>query len=255
MSLIALLTDFGLEDGFVGTIKGVIKNINIKADIIDISHNITPFDIMEGAFVLRASYRYFPEGTIFVAVVDPGVGTQRKPIAVKTQKYYFVVPDNGILSQILKREKPEKIIHLTEDKFFLEKTNETFHGRDIFAPVAAYLSKGIPVEKMGREIDSLVKLAIPVPKKEKNYLIGQIIKFDRFGNAITNIEDIPPFEEIIIKNYRINKICRNFLEGDRKNPNIIKGSFGFYEIFVPKGNARKKFNLKIGDLIKIKLKG
>ncbi|NPA16413.1 SAM hydrolase/SAM-dependent halogenase family protein [Persephonella sp.] len=255
MHLIALLTDFGLEDGFVGTVKGVIKSINSRADIVDISHNITPFDIMEGALVLRASYSYFPEGTVFVAVVDPGVGTERRPVAVKTSRYYFVAPDNGILSPVLKKEKPEKIIHLTEERFFLQRINETFHGRDIFAPVAAHLSRGVPIEEMGREISSLVELDIPVPQKEGGYLVGQIIKFDRFGNGITNIEEIPPFEEIVIKNYRIDRICRNFLEGDSDRPNIIRGSFGFYEVFVPRASAKEKFGLKLGDLIKIKLKG
>ncbi len=250
--LIALLTDFGLKDGFVGTVKGVIKSINPKADIIDISHEISSFDILEASIILNASYKYFPKKTIFVCVVDPGVGTERKPILVETEKYYFIAPDNGLLTLPLKNEKIKKIIHLTNEKYFLSRDTETFHGRDIFAPVAAYLSKGIPVEEFGQEIKNINQIDFPWPQKRDNQIIGQIIKFDKFGNAITNLEYIPEsFKEIRLKDYKITKICQNFQEGEKNKPNLIKGSFGFYEIFLPEGNAKEILKLNKGDTIEI----
>jgi len=253
-SVIALLTDFGLDDGFVGTVKGVIKSINRDVDIIDISHGVSPFDILEGAIILKASYRYFPEGTVFVCVVDPGVGTDRKAILVQTEKYSFIAPDNGLVSLAVEKEEITGIFELTNEKYFLKRDNETFHGRDIFAPVAAYITRGVRPEELGKKIDKIKEIDIPAPYTNDGYMIGQIIKFDRFGNGITNIEDIPPFEYITVKNYRIERICRNFLEGVKNSLNIIKGSFGYYEVFVPEGSAKDIFGLKVGDKVKIKLK-
>ncbi|SNZ11628.1 hypothetical protein SAMN06265182_2097 [Persephonella hydrogeniphila] len=252
--IIALLTDFGLKDGFTGAVKGVIKSINKDVDIIDISHEITSFDILEGSLVLNSVYKYFPEKTIFVAVVDPGVGTERKPVLIETDRYFFISPDNGILTLPLKNEKVKRIVHITNEKYMLNRETDTFHGRDIFAPVAAYLSKGINIEEFGTVIEDYKKIDFPEPYFESGYLIGEIIKFDKFGNGITNLQDIPDFEEIIIKNYRVNKICRNFLEGEEDKPNLIKGSFGFYEIFLPKKSAEEHLNLKLHEKIKIKLK-
>ncbi len=251
---IALLTDFGLDDGFIGAVKGVIKTVNPDVDIIDISHGVTPFDILEGSIILKAVYSYFPEGTIFMSVVDPGVGTERKPIIVKTEKYIFVAPDNGLLTLALKNQKIERIIHITNGKYMLKRETETFHGRDIFAPVSAYLSKGEALENFGVELESYKKIDFPEAYVENGYVVGQIIKFDRFGNGITNLEVIPNFEEILFRDFSIGKICRTFLEGDRDKPNIIKGSFGFYEIFLPERNAKVVLRLKIGEKVRIKLK-
>jgi len=249
--LIALLTDFGYKDGFVGTVKGVIKSINPYVDIIDISHGVSSFNIIEGALILKASFKYFPKGTIFVVVVDPGVGTERKPIIVKTKNYFFIAPDNGILSPVLEEEKPEKIIHIQNNKFMLKADNNTFHGRDIFAPVSAYLSKGINIDEFGRKLNSYAKLNIPEPKKEKNKIEGQILFFDKFGNGITNIKSLRTFKKGYVKNQNIpiKKLINAFLEGDKESLNLIKGSFGFYELTVPLGNAKEKFNLKEGDKV------
>jgi len=249
--LIALLTDFGLEDGFVGTVKGVIKTINPAVDIIDISHQIPSFDILKGALILRASCKYFPEGTIFTVVIDPGVGTQRKAIIVKTSKYFFVAPDNGVLSLALENEKIEKIIEIENEQFFLKKDNNTFHGRDIFAPVSAYISRGVPLEEFGKPIDKIKRIELPKPQKKDKKIEGQIISFDKFGNAITNISSLESFKEGYVKNIPIKKVVNAFLDGDKDSLNLIKVSFGFYEIFVPEGNAKEKFNLKIGDKIEI----
>ena len=252
MGLLVFLTDFGLKDGFSGVLKGVVYSINPSARIVDLSHNINSFDILEGALVLKAHYKYFPEGTIFVVVVDPGVGTDRLPIVVKTKDYFFVAPDNGVLSLALKDEKIEKIIKIENEKYLLKRDNETFHGRDIFSPVAAYISKGIPVENFGTEIKNIKKLDFPEPFEDGVYVIGKIIKFDKFGNGITNIEKLPDFEYIEIRGEKIKKVCKSFLEGEKNSLNIIKGSFGFYEIFVPVDSAKDKFGLKLGEKIKVR---
>jgi len=252
--VIALLTDFGLKDGFVGAVKGVIKSINKDADIVDISHGVNSFDILEGSIILNSVYRYFPEKTVFVAVVDPGVGTERRPILVQTEKYFFVAPDNGVLTLPLKEQKVLKIIEITNEKYMLYRDTETFHGRDVFAPAAAYLSRGIEPEKFGKVIKDYKKIDFPEPYLENGYLVGEIIKFDKFGNGITNLKDLPDFEEITIKDYRIKKICRNFLEGEEDKPNLIKGSFGFYEVFLPEKSAKEHLNLRLGEKIRIKLK-
>lgn len=248
---IALLTDFGHKDGFVGTVKGVIKSINPSVDIIDISHEISSFNITEGALILKASFKYFPHGTIFTVVIDPGVGTDRKPIIIKTANYFFVAPDNGILSPVLEEEEPEKIILIKDNQFMLRADNNTFHGRDIFAPVSAYLSKGIDINQFGNELNSYTKLEFPKSRKYKNKIEGEILFFDRFGNGITNIKNIKNFKEGYIKNIPIKKLINTFLEGEKESLNLIKGSFGFYEIIVPLGNARKMFNLKEGDKVVI----
>ncbi|RMA97219.1 SAM hydrolase/SAM-dependent halogenase family protein [Hydrogenothermus marinus] len=251
--MIALLTDFGIKDGFVGTLKGVIKNINPSVDIIDISHDINSFDILEGALVLRASFSYFPKGTIFCVVIDPGVGTKRDPIIIKTENYYFVAPDNGVLSLALEKEKIKKIIKIENEKYLLPRDNNTFHGRDIFAPVSAYISKKIPLNEFGQEKKDYKKIVLPKLKIEIKQIIGEIIKFDKFGNAITNIEDLPSFKIGYVKGFKINKLVNSFLEGEKNNLNIIKGSFGFYELFTPMENAKEKFNLKKGDKVVIEI--
>ncbi len=247
---IALLTDFGTADGFVGAVKGVIKSINSDADIIDISHDITPFDILEASIVLNATYRYFPEKTVFVSVVDPGVGTERKAIVVETESYYFVSPDNGLLTLPLKKEKILNIVEISNSEYTLPRETETFHGRDVFAPIAAYISKGIPVRSFGKPLKSIKQINIPEVKKEGNIFVGEIIKFDRFGNGITNIEKIPEnIKSVFVEKYPVSKICKNFQEGKKGELNLIKGSFGFYEVFTPEESAKDLFHLKKGDRV------
>ncbi len=249
--LIALLTDFGLKDGFVGSVKGVIKSIN-NVDIIDITHEISSFDVLEGALILSASYKYFPKYTIFLCVVDPGVGTNRNAIVVRTNNYTFVAPDNGLISLALEDENIEKIIKIENRDFFLPSDTNTFHGRDIFAPVAAYLSLGIPVESFGTELKNIKKIEIPEPINYSNYIEGQIIKFDKFGNAITNLKTLPSaFKKASVANTPIKGVINSFLEGEKGKLYLIKGSFGFYEIVSPLESAKDKFNLKIGDKIYI----
>lgn len=186
--IITLLTDFGNQDAYVGIMKGVIAGINPSANIIDICHTIPPHDILNGAYLLSASYQYFPKGTIHVAVVDPGVGSQRDIICVAIRDYLFLVPNNGILSFIVPEEKPKNIIRVTNTEFFLPSPSNTFHGRDIFAPVAAHLSLGIKPQQLGSKINQMEHLDIPQPEHKKTgQLEGRVIYIDRFGNLITNI--------------------------------------------------------------------
>ncbi len=253
MNIIALLTDFGTGDGFVGAMKGVIKSINPYVDIVDISHNIEPFNIFQASLVLYSVYKYYPPYTVFIVVVDPGVGTEREPIIVKTTKYIFVLPNNGLLSFVEKEEKIEDIFKIENERFLLKRVSETFHGRDIFSPVAAYISRGVPLDSFGSRLgsDKLIRIEIPEKKIIDGKIIGSIIGFDRFGNAITNIDRVPPKFTATYRNYRINKINKNFLEGDKDKPNLIVGSTGFLEVFLPKSSFKDKFKAEVGEEIVI----
>jgi len=188
MRFISLTTDFGLSDWFVGTMKGVIYRINPRVTVVDLTHDLLPGDIRAGSFALAAAYRYFPKGTIHVAVVDPGVGTDRKAIAVRTADYFFVGPDNGVLSFALRKERIKSIHALENKTHFLKPLSQTFHGRDIFAPVAAELSRGLAIRKLGPAVHDLVHLPWPEPRHRQGSIKGEVVYIDRFGNAITNIE-------------------------------------------------------------------
>ena len=187
--IITLLTDFGTRDGFVAAMKGVILNINPKIQIVDISHEVPPQDINCANFILYSYYRYFPKGTIHLCVIDPGVGTKRQILCVRTENYYFLAPDNGLLSLVLNEEKVRKIVSLSNRKYFLKPISATFHGRDIFASAAAHLSCGLKMEKLGERVSNLylLKEAIPTISKRGTSLEGEIIHIDRFGNLVTNI--------------------------------------------------------------------
>ncbi len=186
--IITLLTDFGDQDAYVGIMKGVITGINPGANIIDLCHSIPPQDIFSGAYLLSTAYQYFPKGTIHVAVVDPGVGSQRDIVCVEIRDDIFLVPDNGILSFVVQEERPKRIIRVTNNRYFLKSPSNTFHGRDVFAPVAAHLSLGTKPQQLGDTTPRLKTIDIPQPVyKNKEQLEGQIISIDRFGNLITNI--------------------------------------------------------------------
>ena len=194
--IITLLTDFGTADAFVASMKGVISTVNPKAAIVDITHEIPPHGIRQAAFVLKSAYRYFPKGTIHVVVVDPGVGGSRKPLLVKHPMGYFIGPDNGVFSYIYKEKAKLQVYRLNSMQYRLKKYSPTFDGRDLFAPVAAYLSKGVAPGKLGQRAKDYVSFPIPVPRRRSNSgLEGQVIHIDRFGNLITNItfEDLKPW--------------------------------------------------------------
>ena len=254
MNLIALLTDFGTKDGFVGSMKGVIKTINPTVDIVDITHEISSFSILEGALVLYSTYKYFPKHSIFVCVVDPGVGTERKAIVVKTLNYFFILPDNGLITLVSREENIQDVFLIENERFLLKRVSETFHGRDIFSPVAAYISRGIELSLLGKRIDKeeLTYIDIPEPQIKENKIIGEILTFDKFGNAITNIRNIFPNRvRIKFRDKTINGVVRNFMEGEKDKPNAIIGSTGFLELFLPMGNFKEKFRAKSGEKVEI----
>ncbi len=185
---VTLTTDFGTNDHFVGAMKGVILEIVPDAQIVDISHAVQPFDVLDGALTISQAYSYFPSSTVHLVVVDPGVGTARRPIIAISDKYYFVAPDNGVLSLVYAQEERMHVRHISSDHYFLQPVSNTFHARDIFAPVAAYLAKQVDSHKFGDEIQDFTRFAAPKPKVvDANRMRAVILKVDRFGNLITNI--------------------------------------------------------------------
>jgi hypothetical protein len=250
--VIALLTDFGTKDYFVGAMKGTILLINKKANIIDITHEISPQDINSARFTLRACYKNFPKKTIFVAVVDPGVGSQRKAILVESKNYYFIAPDNGLLSFIFDEEKNIKAFELTNETYFAEKISRTFHGRDVFAPAAAHLSKGIAVEKFGAEIKDFIHYKTTEPKRiSEKEIEAEIIHIDRFGNLITNLktEELPDKFSIEIGGQNINKLQSYYAEAGKGKLFMISGSAGFLEIVAFQDSAKEALRIEIGEKI------
>jgi hypothetical protein len=261
MPLITLLTDFGTKDPYVAEMKAVIVSICPEARIIDISHEIEKFNIRIGAFTLGSVAHYFPEKTIHVAVVDPGVGTKRRPIIVETHRFFYVGPDNGILMLAAQREEVRHVCQISNPSLMLSKVSKTFHGRDIFAPAAAYLAKGKQVSEFGPEIQDYVIPEFAKPKMRGNELLGEIVYIDEFGNIISNIstEDLKrlgakesgflnlKFKE---KVFRL-RFCSAYGDVSAKQPLALVGSHGFLEISVNQGNAAKKFKVKIGDFIRL----
>jgi len=255
VSIITLTTDFGAADWFVGTMKGVILGLQPRAQIVDITHEIPAGDIRAGAFALAASYKFFPKRTVHVALIDPGVGSGRRAIAVQTVNYFFVGPDNGVLSLALSREKIKAVHQITNEQLFLHPVSNTFHGRDVFAPVAANLSKGLPLWKVGAPIQEFVKLSWPEPQRAANSIKGQIAYIDRFGNAITNIGNATLTLlaegscEIIVKGKRLCALQPIYQAVPSGKAVAVPGSGGFLELAVNGGSAAKKFKLKVGDTV------
>ncbi len=238
IKVITLTTDFGIKDPYVAIMKGVILSINPHVHIIDISHEVKPGNIIEGACLLQDSYNFFPKGTIHVGVIDPGVGGNRRPIVVQTTDYFFVGPDNGLFWPIINNIKKVKIFHILEKRYFLSEISSTFHGRDIFSPVAAYISKGVTPDKLGKIIHNPVALKLDKPILLKDKIIGHVIRSDRFGNLITNIskEDIiKVFGNIKVVTIKIGKvnipyISRTYSEVKPKQLLALIGSSGRLEI-------------------------
>jgi hypothetical protein len=236
--------------------KGVILNINPDVQIVDICHQIAPYDIFEAAYALVQSYRFFPYDTIHLVVVDPGVGTVRRPILASAGNYRFVAPDNGVLSLLFTREENVRVWHITADHFFLNPVSNTFQARDIFAPVAGWLSKGVQEEKFGDPITDYAKFSSPKPKRvSENLIKGMTLKVDTFGNLITNIspEDVPelfsenppPFR-IIINQQEITRLNLSYSMGKPSELFAIVGSSGFIEICTNRGSAAKMLNASRG---------
>lgn len=263
--IITLTTDFGLNDHFVGTIKGVILNIVPDANIVDICHSVQAFDVLDGALTIAQSYSYFPSGTVHLVVVDPGVGTARRPILVTSERHHFVAPDNGVLSLVYGREERLHIRHVSAEHYYLQPVSNTFHARDIFSPVAAWLAKGVDPEKFGDEITDFVRFNAPKPKAvDGNTLRGVVLKVDRFGNLVTNITpaDAPmlfaaeraPFK-ILVGKHEITEIHSNYSEGTPGEVFGILGSTGYLEIAADRGSAAKIVGTGKGTEVTISLPG
>lgn len=255
--IIALVTDFGTKDYFVGALKGVILQINENAKIIDITHEIEPQNINSAAFNLRACYKNFPPQTIFVAVVDPGVGSNRRAILVETKDCFFIAPDNGLLSFVFNETENLRVIEITNENFFVHPLSKTFHGRDVFAPVAAHLSNGIAPEKFGVRINNFIKLPEIKPHKiSENEIEAQILHLDHFGNVITNLtkNDLPFDFQIEINGQKIKMNFDFYAQAERDEIFTIFGSAGFLEIVAFQNSAQKLLNVRKDDKIKAFIK-
>jgi S-adenosylmethionine hydrolase len=254
-AIITLTTDYGTNDHLVGALKGVILKINPDVAIVDITHNVTPFDLLDGALTIGAAYSYFPSKTIHVVVVDPGVGTERRPLLVSATNQYFIAPDNGVLSVIYEREKESLVVrHANVEHYYLQPVSKTFHGRDIFAPVASWLTKGWQTPSMGDEITDYKKFAIPRPKEADGALKGVVLRTDAFGNLITNFrsEDLPESAlasggiKFQVGNQSVTRLVETFAQGNNGEAIAYLGSSGYIEIGINKGNASRTLSLGRG---------
>ena len=257
-AIITLTTDFGIRDAFVGVVKGVILSINEKATIIDITHGIPQGDLDAASFALDQTVPFFPAGAIHVIIVDPGVGTARRIILVKTTNNYFLAPDNSVLKYIYDKYPQVQVVSVTNRDYFLPHSSQTFHGRDIFAPVAAHLSLGVPFTEFGSPIKDFVKGDIALPAKSDQKIVGQIVYIDHFGNCISNISkrDFDParLSEINIKDFQFEKLSHSYAEHHVAEPLAIISSHDHLEIAVRDGNAAQFLNIKKGEPVEIVLK-
>jgi S-adenosylmethionine hydrolase len=259
--IITLTTDFGLRDHLVGTLKGVILKINPDAKIIDINHSVLPFDVLDGALSVAASYRYFPPRTIHVVIVDPGVGTERRPLLVSAGTQYFIAPDNGVLSVVFEKEEDIVVRHITAEHYFLSPVSNTFQGRDIFAPVAGWLSKTGQVASFGEEIMDFTRFTLPKPKAEGSLLRGVVLREDHFGNLMTNFaaEDLPaslasPGRFLLrVGDREIRQLVQTFAQGPPGEPVAILGSSGFLEIAANMGNAARLLSAGRGTEVALEI--
>lgn len=262
--IITLTTDFGLNDHFVGTLKGVILGITPDVEIVDICHSVQAFDILDGALTIGEAYSYFPSGTIHLVVVDPGVGTARRPIIASADRYHFVAPDNGVLSMIYSREPRLHVHHVTEEHYFLGDVSNTFHARDVFSPVAAYLAKRVNAAKFGAEITDFVRFNTPKPKQDANTLRGVVLKVDRFGNLITNIksEDAPllfkpepPSFKITVGKREVTEVRTAYADGAPGEIFAIVGSMGYLEIAANRVSAAQVVGSGKGTEVNLIIEG
>lgn len=275
---IALLTDFGTRDTYVGVMKGVMQRITPDVRFIDISHDIQPQNIRQSAFALLNSYRYFAPGTIFLVVVDPGVGSTRKPIAAQAGDYTFVAPDNGLLSEVLAEFETVSAVELTNPAYQLTPVSNTFHGRDIFAPAAAHLAAGVPLSEFGATTKPVQKALLPPLHIEGSSIRGEILYADHFGNMVTSIGTLRWSDErhltltsrfgggagqspiidaqhaiLNVKNQIITGIRRTYSEVERQQILLLVGSSGFLEIAMNQGSATQHLSLSSGDPVELQI--
>jgi len=251
--VVTLTTDFGLSDHYVGVMKGIVLGVCPQARIVDISHEVTPFEIPEGAYLIAQAYRHFPKGTVHVVVVDPGVGSLRRPILMEAAGQSFIAPDNGVLAMVYSREK-HKIRIIANERYFRKPVSKTFHGRDIFAPVAAHIAAGVAPARMGKLINDYLRPAFEKPVQSgKHMWNGRILKIDRFGNVITNfhVEDFPDLDR---RSFTMNVGARatgvlvhSYSEAAPGELFVIAGSSGYLEVSVNQGSAAKLLGCHSGS--------
>ncbi len=254
--MITLTTDFGLHDPYVAEMKGVILTINPKAMLIDITHDVKKFNIRLGSFMLASATPYFPKGTTHLAIIDPGVGTERRGIVIQTKSGFFVGPDNGVLMLAAQSQGIEGIYELSNPNLMLSQTSSTFHGRDIFAPAAAHIDKGTQPKDFGSEIKDPVLPHFSAAEQINGVLCGEILYIDDFGNVIFNIKErnMPNSQLINIKLPQVSlklKFCKTYGEATTGEPIVLVGSHGFVELALNQGRAAERFHLKVGDKIAI----
>jgi S-adenosyl-L-methionine hydrolase (adenosine-forming) len=261
--VVTFTTDFGLSDAFVGIMHGVVLNIHPDTAIVDISHAVASYDVFDGAWTIAQAYRFFPPRTVHVVVVDPGVGSARRPLIAETDDYIFVAPDNGVLSMIEAREPKFVVRHVTAERYFLQPVSQTFHGRDVFAPVAAWLSKGVDPAEFGPEISDYVRLQLPqVERIGDNSLRGEVIKVDKFGNLITNFDESEapelfesdsPTVNILIAGLAITRRYSSYAESAGDEIFAIIGSSGYLEIAAKQASAAEKLAAGVGTPVGVVL--
>ncbi|MGH7166763.1 MAG: SAM hydrolase/SAM-dependent halogenase family protein [Nitrospiraceae bacterium] len=261
ISLVTLLTDFGQRDYFVASMKGVILNINPQARIVDLSHEIAPHRVEDAAYLLKSCYRYFPDGTVHVAVVDPGVGSARRPLLATSSRYFFVAPDNGILTYVYDEETSVEVRQIENKQYRLDTEGATFDGRDLFAPAAAWLTRGQAPGTFGRLIRDHVKLPIQEPVWEGQALVGRIVYVDHFGNLISNLTSFHLKEvhgvtkrgrpTIRIGGTSIDGVVTSYADGERDAVRALVNSDGQVEIFVKEGSAAELLKCGLGERMTI----
>jgi S-adenosyl-L-methionine hydrolase (adenosine-forming) len=260
--IITLTTDFGLSDHFVGVMKGVILGIQPAAELIDISHGVQAYDIAGGAFTIAQAYRYFPKKTIHVVVVDPGVGSARRPLLAEMGGQYFVAPDNGVLSMVLAREeaagKQSRVRHISNERYFLHPVSRTFHGRDVFSPVAAHLAAGVTPAHFGNRIEDYLRLALDKPARTaKHVWSGTILKTDHFGNLATNFhaDHFPAIRThafaMKVGGQTIARLALTFSECTPGELFVVVGSSGYLEIAASQGSAAKALGCGAGSPVEL----
>ncbi len=262
-SVLALLTDFGTRDSYVGVMKGVILGIAPGVALVDLTHEIPPQNVRAAAYNLLVSYRYFPAGTVFCCVVDPGVGSQRRAVAVRAGAYTFVCPDNGLLTAVLNETPAAHAVSLENPEYHLPHVSATFHGRDIFAPVAAHLARGVPLEALGPELDPghLVRLDWPRPRPTADGGWEAVVVYaDHFGNLVTNLPGhllAPPADawRVDVGPLTISGVRRTFADVEVGEPVAYVGSSGFLELAVRQGNARRQWNVGPGLMVRLRRAG
>jgi hypothetical protein len=254
--IVTFTTDFGLTDAFAGILHGVVLNIQPETTVVDISHAVSSYNIFDGAWTIAQAYRYFPPRAVHVVIVDPGVGSSRRPIIAETADHIFVAPDNGVLSLVESREEKFVVRHITAERYFLQPVSQTFHGRDIFAAVAGWLSKGVAPAEFGPEISDYVRLQLPgIERVGDNSLRGVVIKVDKFGNLITNIgeQEAPavfapaaPAFNLLVAGQTITRLAHSYAEGAEDEFFGIIGSSGYLEVAAKQASAAEKLSAGVG---------